>query len=162
MPADAAGRAAGAFGSLGAALGGAKRDSLARQFNGCVLFDLGDAGKWTLDLRVSAGDATGVRKGAPPPDAPPPDLTLALSEDVFMQLINGEVEPAGALMGGALARERRALSREVGCVAACADAWRRRRPEGARQHGAGHEAGPRAARGGRGARQGEAVGTSPD
>ena len=94
--------AAGAFGALSAALSVAKtRDSLARQFDGVVLFDLGAAGKWTLDLRVAAGDKAGVTKGAPADGGPSPDLTVSMSEDVFLALANGDVEPASALMEGA-------------------------------------------------------------
>jgi hypothetical protein len=123
MPApDAAapgGRAAAAFAALSAALGGARRESLARQFNGCVLFDLGAAGKWTLDLRDAGGAAAGVQKGAPgdagseaaKAGVPAPDLTVQLSEDAFMKLINGELEPSGALMAGA---GRRARARRAG------------------------------------------------
>ena len=111
MSADAGGRAAAAFAALSAALGGSKRESLAAQFNGCVLFDLGAAGKWTLDLRVAAGDKAGVRKGdaGDAAGAAPPDLTLALSEDTFLQLIAGDVEPQSALMNGASRASRARL-----------------------------------------------------
>jgi hypothetical protein len=162
MPSDApSGRAAGAFAALSSALGGATRDSLVRQFDGCVVFDLGDAGKWTLDLRVSSGAAAGVKKGVDADAAP--DLTVSMTEDVFIQLINGEVEPASALMGGAQrpaaraawnARRAQMLSR---AVCACVRGPLRRLAEGARQHVAGDEAGAGPLRRGRGARKGEAV-----
>ena len=96
---DAGGKAAAAFGALSAALGGGKRDSLQRQFNGCVLFDLGDAGKWTLDLRVAAGDKAGVSKGDAA-NGVNPDLTVSLKEPVFLKLINGDLDPQSALING--------------------------------------------------------------
>jgi hypothetical protein len=117
MPSDDApgGRAAGAFAALSTALSSATRDSLVRQFDGCVVFDLGAAGKWTLDLRISSGAAAGVKKGVDADAAP--DLTVIMSEDVFVQLINGEVEPASALMSGA---QRRLNARVRVGATACA------------------------------------------
>ena len=108
---EAGGKAAAAFGALSAALGGPKRESLQRQFNGCVLFDLGDAGKWLLDLRVSAGEGAGVRKGEAANGAAP-DLTVSMKEAVFLKLINGDLEPQSALINGAsrCARRRRAVA----------------------------------------------------
>ena len=108
---EAGGKAAAAFGALSAALGGPKRESLQRQFNGCVLFDLGDAGKWLLDLRVSAGESAGVRKGEAA-NAAAPDLTVSMKEAVFLKLINGDLEPQSALINGAsrCARRRRAVA----------------------------------------------------
>ena len=103
---DAGGKAAAAFGALSAALGGPKRESLTRQFNGCVLFDLGDAGKWTLDLRVAAGDKAGVHKGDGASGVNP-DLTVVLKEPVFLKLINGDLVPQSALINGACRRARR-------------------------------------------------------
>ena len=98
---EAGGKAAAAFGALSAALGGPKRDSLQRQFNGCVLFDLGDAGKWLLDLRVAAGEGAGVRKGGEAANGAAPDLTVSMKESVFLKLINGDLEPQSALINGA-------------------------------------------------------------
>ncbi len=131
MPADAAAgsRAAAAFDSLSSALRGATRDSLVRQFNGCVVFDLGDAGKWTLDLRTAAGDAAGVRKGVAAEGddkAPSPDLTVSMKEDVFLQLINGELDPTSALVAGAPARRTRARERpkaHADCACVSPPAW---------------------------------------
>ena len=97
---EAGGKAAAAFGALSAALGGPKRDSLQRQFNGCVLFDLGDDGRWLLDLRVAAGEDAGVRKGGAANGASP-DLTVTMKEAVFLKLINGDLEPQSALINGA-------------------------------------------------------------
>lgn len=106
-------RADASFAALAAALRSKdKRDSLARQFDGAVAFDLGDAGRWVLNLRASAGDAAGVRKiaGGAQPDVPP-DLTLLLSEDVFVKLVKGELEPTTALVNGARRDARRAAPR---------------------------------------------------
>jgi len=157
---DEGGKAAAAFGALSGALGGPKRASLASQFNGCVLFDLHDAGKWTLDLRVAAGDEAGVRKGEAANGAAP-DLTVSMKEAVFLKLINGDLEPGAALMNGAsracaLGRGSRVKS---AAESVCAESRARgcRGAQGPRQHGAGYEAGAGAARRGRGARQGEAV-----
>jgi putative sterol carrier protein len=100
---DAGGKAAAAFGALSSALGGPKRESLVRQFNGCVLFDLGDAGKWTLDLRVAAGDKAGVRKGDAA-NGTNPDLTVLMKEAVFLKLIAGDLDPQNALINGACGR----------------------------------------------------------
>ena len=100
---DAGGKAAAAFGALSSALGGPKRESLVRQFNGCVLFDLGDAGKWTLDLRVAAGDKAGVRKGDAA-NSTNPDLTVLMKEAVFLKLIAGDLDPQNALINGACGR----------------------------------------------------------
>ena len=105
---EAGGKAAAAFGALSAALGGPKRDSLQRQFNGCVLFDLGDAGKWLLDLRVAAGEGAGVRKGGEAANGAAPDLTVSMKESVFLKLINGDLEPQSALINGAWCSARAA------------------------------------------------------
>ena len=97
-----AGGAAAAFAALSAALANsATRASLVKQFDGAVLFSLGEAGKYVLDLRVAAGEGAGVVNGDHS-DAPPPDLTLKLSEETFLQLVSGELEPMSALMAGQL------------------------------------------------------------
>lgn len=97
-----AGGASAAFAALSSALANpATRASLVKQFDGAVLFNLGEAGNYVLDLRVAAGEAAGVVNGDHS-SAPSPDLTLKLSEATLLELVAGELEPMSALTAGQL------------------------------------------------------------
>ena len=59
------------------------------------MFDI-DKEKWTLDLREGT---RAVSKGAP---ADKPDLTLTVSDDNFVKLVNGKLGPQQVCQGSAL------------------------------------------------------------
>ena len=57
---------------------------------GLILFKI-DGDEWTLDLRPET-EAGNVSQG-PPPEGSKPDLTLTISDDNFVKLVNGKIGP---------------------------------------------------------------------
>ena len=57
---------------------------------GLILFKI-DGDEWTLDLRAETENGT-ISQG-PPPEGFKPDLTLTISDDNFVKLVNGKLGP---------------------------------------------------------------------
>ena len=57
---------------------------------GLILFKI-DGDEWTLDLRPET-EAGNISQG-PPPEGSKPDLTLTISDDNFVKLVNGKIGP---------------------------------------------------------------------
>lgn len=68
---------------------------LASNINASYMFDLGDSGKWTLDLKKPGGE---VIEG--PIDDP--DLTVTMKPEDFEKLVSGSLNPQMAFMTGKL------------------------------------------------------------
>lgn len=57
---------------------------------GLILFKI-DGDEWTLDLRPETEEGN-ISQG-PPPEGVKPDLTLTISDDNFVKLVNGKLGP---------------------------------------------------------------------
>eukprot|EP00878_Enallax_costatus_P003979 GHUV01004201.1.p2 GENE.GHUV01004201.1~~GHUV01004201.1.p2 ORF type:complete len:129 (+),score=40.24 GHUV01004201.1:99-485(+) len=68
-------------------------EDLVAKTKGLVVFNI-EGDQWTLDLRPESGSGS-VKKGAP---AEKPDLTLTISDDNFVKLVMGKLNPQQAFL----------------------------------------------------------------
>mmetsp|Transcript_35250 Transcript_35250/g.51791 ORF Transcript_35250/g.51791 Transcript_35250/m.51791 type:complete len:125 (-) Transcript_35250:56-430(-) len=86
------------FAAMGEAVEGSRGKTLQKKFKGSVVFIMKETGeKWSLDLK---SDSTSVKKGDS--DMSKPDLTVTVSEEDMIQMVNNKLNPQQAFMKGKL------------------------------------------------------------